>query len=60
MEPIEVLRIELQKYKSALLHLEDALEKKQISKDLHDSRKDNITLKINSFRHAIETLQIFG
>jgi hypothetical protein len=60
MEPIELLRVELQKYKSALNHLEISIEKKEISKDLYDSRKINVTRLIESYKHALETLQIFG
>jgi hypothetical protein len=60
MEPIELLTVELQKYKSALNHLEISIEKKEISKDLYNTRKENVTRLIDSYRHVIETLKVFG
>jgi hypothetical protein len=60
MEPIELLKIELYKYKKAYQKSVESLAKKEISRVLHEKHKENLTPQIEKYRHAIETLQIFG
>lgn len=60
MEPLDLLKLEFEKYKKALKKSEESFLKREISKELHETHKGNLKPKIQEYRDAIETLIIFG
>ena len=60
MEPIDLLKQELNKWMKALKKSEQSFEKGQITKEEHETHRENLTPKIDKYRHAVQTLQMFG
>lgn len=60
MEPIELLQQELNKWKIALIKSENAFNEGNIDYTTYQRHKENLTLKIEKYTHAIRTLQIYG
>jgi malonyl CoA-acyl carrier protein transacylase len=60
IEPLDILKAELEKYEKALRKSKESFIKKQISRDFHEIHMENLPPKIEKFKHAIRTLQIFG
>jgi hypothetical protein len=59
MEPLELLKQELEKWEKALRKSEDFLKKNMITIEEHETHKKNLTPKIQSYKHAIDTIEIF-
>ena len=60
MEPIELLQEELNKYMRAKRKSEDAYNLEMISRKEHETHIENLTPKIQEYKDAIQTLQIYG
>jgi hypothetical protein len=56
MEPIELLKQELEKWEKALRKSCEFLEKKMITPEEHEMHKNNLTPKIHSYQYAIDIL----
>ena len=60
MEPLELLKSELEKWEKAYRKSEEFYKKEMITLELHEKHKKNLTPKIQSYKHAIETLEVFN
>ena len=60
MSPEKILQVELEKYRSALSHLEISFLKKDIPESVYNERKENLKPLIQQFMDAVETLKIFA
>lgn len=57
MEPIDLLKKELDKYKRALQKSKDSFAKGQIDPYTHQEHRENLMPKIQSYTNAVRTLQ---
>jgi hypothetical protein len=58
MEPLELLKQELEKWEKALRKSEDFLKKNMITMEEHETHKRNLIPKIQSYKHAINTIEV--
>jgi len=60
MTPLDLLREELLKWKKALSKSYTSYERNEITLAEHETHRENLEPKIQEYKDAIETLQIFG